>query len=205
MNPAVFCTAPDIRGNHRRAVCCPARVCWRWCCWPGLPLLATGYYCARHLTAPRAGWPAVAAARGAMPKDGSSSGACMWGFVGAASFAALRGTWGLIAGSDDDARYALDMQRRLELKSIEDEFSFMSGVTRRCWSACIESGAEESGGEEVMPGGLMAVRLRSRPAPPRRQRGQRPPAAARQRPVFASHAAPRPPPHARRRRSAPRR
>ena len=31
-----------------------------------------------------------------------------------------------------------DMERRLQIKSLEDEITFVSGVTRRCWSACIE-------------------------------------------------------------------
>jgi hypothetical protein len=81
-----------------------------------------------------------------------SNGACMWGFVGAASFAAVRGVWGLVAGDDEDSRFAAEQTRRLEMKSMEDEISFISGVTRRCWAACVE-GAGESvvGGEEQVP------------------------------------------------------
>ena len=91
-------------------------------------------------------------------KDGGGSGACMWGFVGAASFAAVRGLWGLVLGSDEDARFALDMQRRMEIRSAEDAFSNQSGVARRCWSACIEPVDGPS-----QPGGVIPVRSTSAP------------------------------------------
>ena len=94
-------------------------------------------------------WPceaAAAAGTGPMAEGGggsggggrgASSGACMWGFIGSASFMAVRGVWGLLV-SDEDARAQRDMERRLQIKSLEDEITFVSGVTRRCWSACIE-------------------------------------------------------------------
>eukprot|EP01045_Picozoa_sp_COSAG04_P017499 COSAG04_NODE_1551_length_6378_cov_3.468864_3_plen_235_part_00 len=39
---------------------------------------------------------------------------------------------------DEDARAQRDMEQRLQIKSLEDEIAFVSRVTRRCWSACIE-------------------------------------------------------------------
>ena len=97
---------------------------------------------------------------------GGSNGACMWGFVGAASFAAVRGVWGLVAGDDDDVRFALEQTRRLEMKSMEDEISFISGITRRCWGACVEGAgdlAPGTDGEELVPANFSV-----RPAAPRR-------------------------------------
>ena len=120
------------------------------------------------------GWlsPRLQAAMASSPptaKDGGGSGgACMWGFVGAASFAAVRGLWGLVLGSDEDARFALDMQRRMEIRSAEDAFSNQSGVARRCWSACIEPVDGPS-----QPGGMIPVRF-CFSTPMRRQSLQRP-------------------------------
>ena len=85
------------------------------------------------------------------PKEGAAGGSCMWGFVGAASFATVRGLWGLVMGSDEDARFAVDMQRRMEIRSAEDAFSNQSGVARRCWSACIEPATGPSQAAGVMP------------------------------------------------------
>lgn len=110
-------------------------------------------------------WPSLAQAQqrvqgwlmgSSTPKEGAGGGSCMWGFVGAASFAAVRGLWGLVLGSDEDARFAVDMQRRMEIRSAEDAFSNQSGVARRCWSACIEPAAGPS-----QPAGVMPVRSRS--------------------------------------------
>lgn len=86
-------------------------------------------------------------------KEGAGSGACMWGFVGAASFAAVRGLMSLVLGSDEDVRFMLDMQRRMEIKSAEDAFSNQTDVARRCWSACIDPVDGPS-----QPGTIMPVR-----------------------------------------------
>eukprot|EP01043_Picozoa_sp_COSAG02_P054815 COSAG02_NODE_6267_length_3694_cov_3.159110_3_plen_147_part_00 len=108
---------------------------------------STGSWC----TGAALGWQLRAAMGSSTPKEGASGGSCMWGFVGAASFATVRGLWGLVMGSDEDARFAVDMQRRMEIRSAEDAFSNQSGVARRCWSACIEPAAGPSQAAGVMP------------------------------------------------------